>query len=29
MIFNAVNLVLIGALVWRRASPGGLRPAMA
>ena len=29
LIFNAVNLVLIGALVWRRASPGGLRPAMA
>ena len=29
LIFNAVNLVLIGALVWRRSSPGGLRPAMA
>ena len=29
LVFNAVNLVLIGALVWRRASPGGLKPAMA
>jgi MFS family permease len=29
LVFNAVNLVLIGALVWRRSSPGGLRPAMA
>ena len=29
LIFNAVNLLLIGMLVWRRASPGGLRPAMA
>ena len=29
LVFNAVNLVLIGTLVWRRSSPGGLRPAMA
>ena len=29
LIFNAVNLLLIGTLVARRSSPGGLRPAMA
>ena len=29
LMFNAVNLLLIGTLVWRRSSPGGLRPAMA
>jgi MFS family permease len=29
LVFNAVNLLLIGTLVWRRSSPGGLRPAMA
>ncbi len=29
LVFNVINLLLIGTLVWRRASPGGLRPAMA
>jgi MFS family permease len=29
LIFNAVNLLLIGALVWRRSGSGTLRPAMA
>jgi MFS family permease len=29
LMFNAVNLLLIGTLVWRRSGPGALRPAMA
>ena len=29
LIFNAVNLLLIGTLVWRRSGTGTLRPAMA
>jgi MFS family permease len=29
LMFNAVNLLLIGTLVWRRSGPGTLRPAMA
>jgi hypothetical protein len=29
LIFNAINLLMIGTLVARRSRPGGLRPAVA